>query len=80
MKECKIHYLKLSYQYFDAVQRREKNFEIRYNDRNYCEGDWLVLREWDGDWYTGYEIARRIVHVYKLDDIGLENWVAMSIE
>ena len=78
--ENKTHYVKLSYEYYDAVERREKNFEIRYNDRDYREGDWLVLREWDVGDYTGWEIVRRITHVYKLDSIGWPGWVAMSIE
>ena len=76
----KTHYVKLAWQYYDAVERREKNFEIRYNDRDYREGDWLVLREWDAGDYTGWEIVRRITHVYELDSIGWPGWVAMSIE
>lgn len=76
----KVHYVKLAWQYYDAVEKREKNFEIRYNDRDYREGDWLVLREWDVGDYTGWEIVRRITHVYELDSIGLPGWVAMSIE
>ena len=78
--ERKTHYVKLASQYFDAVEMREKNFEIRYNDRDYHEGDWLILREWDSGEFTGYEITRKIIHVYKLDSIGWPGWVAMSIK
>lgn len=78
--ESKIHYVKLAPQYYGAVERREKNSEIRYNDRDYREGDWLVLREWDAGGYTGWAIVRRITHVYELDSIGLLGWVEMSIE
>lgn len=78
--ESKIHHVKLASQYYDAVESREKNFEIRYNDRDYREGDWLVLREWDGVNFTGCEVVRRITHVYELDSIGWPGWVAMSIE
>lgn len=80
MKECKIHYLKLASQYFDAVESREKNFEIRYNDRGYQEGDWLVLKEWNGVGYPGRECVRQVVKIYSLDTIGFQGWVAMSIE
>lgn len=80
MNECKTHRIKLASQYFDAVSNREKNFEIRVNDRDYREGDWLVLREWDGSNFTEREIIRIVTHVYELDGIGWNGWVAMSIE
>lgn len=76
----KTHRIKLASQYFDAVQKEEKNFEIRKNDRDYREGDWLILREWDGSNFTGRKIVRRIVHIYELDLIGFDNWIAMTIE
>ncbi len=67
-------------EYYDAVENRVKNFEVRFNDRDYRVGDWLVLCEWDGHEFTGYEIVRKITYVCKLDGIGLDGWVAMSIE
>ena len=67
-------------EYYDAVELRYKNFEVRYNDRNYRIGDWLVLCEWDGQRYTGHEIVRRITYICSLDAIGLTGWVAMEIE
>jgi hypothetical protein len=33
--------------HFEAVVKRKKRFEVRINDRDYAEGDLLVLREWD---------------------------------
>lgn len=51
----KTHFLKLSTRFFDDVEKRRKNFEIRWNDRGFIVGDWLVLREWDGEEYTGRE-------------------------
>ena len=76
---CKIHRVKLAQQFYDAVEKRVKNFEVRFNDRDYRIGDWLVLCEWDGTKFTGNEIVRRIDYICRLDDIGLEGWVAMSI-
>lgn len=72
--------IKLLSKYYDAVESRAKNFEVRFNDRDYRVGDWLVLREWDGSEFTGYEIVRRITYVCSLDEIGLIGWVAMGIE
>lgn len=72
--------IKLLSEYYDAVERRIKNFEVQYNDRDYRVGDWLVLCEWDGHEYTGYEIVRRITYICNLDGIGLKGWVAMGIE
>ena len=77
---CKIIRIKLPQEYYDAVENRVKNFEVRFNDRDYHVGDWLVLCEWDGYWYTGNEIVRRITYICNLDGIGLKGWVAMRIE
>lgn len=76
----KVIRIKLMTEYYDVVELRYKNFEIRYNDRDYRIGDWLVLCEWDGRRYTGHEIVRRIVYICKLDAIGFAGWVAMEIE
>lgn len=38
------HELKTRAVYFDAVQRGEKNFEVRKNDREFAVGDVLVLK------------------------------------
>ena len=47
------HELKILPEYFDLVTSREKTFEIRKNDRDYHVGDTLILKEWDGEKYTG---------------------------
>lgn len=72
--------VKLLSKYYDAVESRVKNFEVRFNDRDYRPGDLLILREWDGSEFTGFEIVRQITYVCSLDEIGLMGWVAMSIE
>lgn len=48
-----VHQLKIAPEYYEAQARGLKNFEIRKNDRNYHTGDYLTLREWDGENYTG---------------------------
>lgn len=48
----KEHYLKTWPTYFDAIQRGEKTFEGRKNDRKFAEGDTVILRRTisDQDW------------------------------
>lgn len=75
----KTHFLKLNTEFYDDVEKRIKTAEIRYNDRNYEKGDWLVLEEWNGVNKTGYAIVRQIKSIYELDSIGLTNWVLLCI-
>lgn len=48
-----IHDLKITPKYFDDVWNGIKRFELRKDDRDYQIGDTLLLREWDGEKYTG---------------------------
>ena len=75
----KVHDLKISVKYFDAVESCIKNAEVRYNDRDYGVGDWLVLREWDGKRYTGRCVLRRIMYIVDLAEIGCEKWVLLCM-
>ena len=75
------HSLKILREYYDAVLNGSKTFEIRKHDRNYQVGDKLILKEWDGDKYTGRTITKEIV--YMLDDNSgyvLTGYVIMSIK
>jgi len=50
------HILKCLPQYFNEVRDRKKSFELRKDDRDYKVGDKIILKEWDGEDYTGREI------------------------
>ena len=41
-----IHTLKILPEYFDAVRRGDKNFELRKDDRNFQVGDIVILNLW----------------------------------
>ena len=42
-----IHYLKITQPYLGMMERGEKTFEMRKNDRNFKVGDVLLLYEFD---------------------------------
>lgn len=66
VKECaKMHELKIKPQYFEAVDRGEKRFELRKNDRNYHVGEFINLCEYDNGRYTGRNIVYRISYILK---------------
>lgn len=48
-----IHALKTLPEYFEAVRKGDKTFEMRKDDRDFRVGDYLALNEWDGEKYTG---------------------------
>lgn len=64
---AKVHELKTLRPYFQAIVDFRKTFELRRNDRDFQEGDYLHLREWDTNegGYTGRTVARRVVYVLK---------------
>lgn len=60
------HDLKCWPEFFDAIQGRQKKFEVRKgNDREYKTGDRIRLREWDPEKkeYTGRQIDRWVTYV-----------------
>ena len=59
-----VHELKILPEYFEAVKSGVKTFEIRINDRNYQEGDMLILKEWYHGKYTGRELKKYVNYIY----------------
>ena len=49
----KVHELKILPEYYKAVKKGTKRFELRKDDRDYAVGDMIVLHEWNGERYTG---------------------------
>lgn len=75
-----IHELKILPQYFDDVITHKKNFEVRFNDRNYQVGDTLLLREYTRGDYTGRNYQTKIIYI--LDDIDYlnPNYIILGLE
>lgn len=57
------HSIKILPEYFEAVIKGHKNFEVRKNDRNYQVGDRVILKEHDSDYFTGREVVAEIIYV-----------------
>ena len=64
----KPHILKIAPIWFEAALHGAKRFEVRRNDRDFKEGDHIVLREWDGTDYTGRQILGYIDYVLTAED------------
>lgn len=54
-----IHDLKTLPEYYDAVDKGVKTYELRFDDRNYAVGDMLILREWQDGKYTGRKLTAK---------------------
>lgn len=61
---CFTHDIKILPEFYNDVESGRKSFEIRKNDRDYKVGDYLLLREWDGEKYTGRKITRYINYIF----------------
>lgn len=78
-----VHVLKTWPVYFQAIVDRKKRFEIRFNDRDFKEGDTLILREYrpEQKHYTGRKVLVNVLYIFKEDHYELlaRNLVIMSI-
>lgn len=60
-----IHELKIAPVHFNNIKAGKKSFEVRLNDRNYNEGDTLILNEYVSGMYTEKMMEKTVVHVHK---------------
>ena len=52
-------------EYYKGLRTHKKMFEIRKDEDGIKPGDMLVLREWDGEKYTGGTTRREVTAVLK---------------
>lgn len=79
----KIHELKILPKYFREVVDNKKKFEVRKNDRNFCVGDKILLREYDpltDDGYTGRIWYGDITYILNDSEYCKKGYIIMSIE
>jgi hypothetical protein len=73
------HELKTLPEYWHRVNTLQKRFEIRRNDRDYREGDRLILREWtEAGGYTGNYLRANVVYITAFQQ--QPGFVVMGIE
>jgi len=57
------HELKTLPEFFKALCDGTKTFELRRNDRDFQIDDILLLKEWDGERYTGRSYIAAISYI-----------------
>ncbi|KYP88493.1 hypothetical protein WB91_17240 [bacteria symbiont BFo1 of Frankliniella occidentalis] len=76
-----VHNLKIGPLFFAAVFAGDKKAELRWNDRDFRCGDFLNLREWEGE-YSGNELLVEVTHILPIEGFIISggSWVMMSIK
>lgn len=87
----KMHRLKTLTHYYDAVLAGFKTFEVRFNDRDFRVGDFLLLMEYhpDSDNY-GREFFKQVTYVFtggaqpstnraEVENVVSDGWVVMGL-
>lgn len=69
-------------EYYKEIRTHRKMFEIRKDEDNVQAGDILVLREWDGEKYTGGKTRREVTYVLRnVPQYGLmDGYCIMSLQ
>lgn len=78
----KTHNLKTLPVHFKEVYAYNKTGELRFNDRDFKLGDFLILEEWDSvSLYSGRRVQAMITHVLTSEEFqGLkEGFVLLSM-
>lgn len=66
----KRHFIKINSRYVESISSGEKNFEVRYNDRDYQVDDVLVMYEVDDEGKIKDNLLlRRVIYLLKDSDI-----------
>lgn len=76
------HELKCWPEFFDAVDRGEKTFEARKDDREFKLNDSILLREWSPvtESYTGREVRFRITYILRGTEHVAPGFCIMAIQ
>lgn len=75
----KHHYLKIKPEYYRAIEKGEKSFEVRNNDRDFQKWDVLHLQEYCGGEYTGREIIADVPYILNDPNYCKEGYVVMQL-
>jgi ASC-1-like (ASCH) protein len=73
------HELKIWPEHFENVRKNIKNFEIRFNDKNYQVGDTIQLNEWTKtNGFTGRKLIKVITYITSFEQ--RKGWVVFAIK
>ncbi|GHU42254.1 hypothetical protein FACS1894111_05890 [Clostridia bacterium] len=85
-----IHALKIKPKFFEAAVSGKKTFEVRRNDRNFREGSFIALNEYDNEImdgitneserYTGRSALFRISYILDNTEYCKEGYVVLGIK
>ncbi len=77
-----VHKLKIESENFKAINSGNKTFELTLNDKDYQDGDILLLQEWNEDTvFTRKEITVVVTYLLKGRVFGLESgYLIMSFQ
>ena len=69
-------------EYYKGIRTHRKMFEIRKDEDDIKPGDILILREWDGEKYTGGKTRREVTAVLRdCPEYGLmEGYCILSLQ
>ncbi|MBQ6728449.1 MAG: DUF3850 domain-containing protein [Clostridia bacterium] len=73
---AKVIEKKILQEYYDPVIKDVKTCELRKDDSDYCVGDILILREWNGTDYTGRRVCVKITYILRNCGFGLQDGYA----
>lgn len=86
INEVSRHEIKCWSEYFWKIKSGLKNFELRFNDRDYQVGDILYIHEWDNfaepmKRSTGNAVLKRISYMVTNSTLGLkEGYCILQLE
>lgn len=76
-KECTLHRLKIKHEFQELYYNGLKNWELRYNDRDFKAGEYIMFEVIE----TGAQYIRQITNVFNSTEYGLKDgFVILSIE
>lgn len=74
----KVHTKKIAPKWYELRLKGLKDWEIRVNDCDYQVDDFIILKEHDGEHYTGREMIVKITNVAENVPTLLDNVVVLS--
>ena len=80
--DARVHYLKTWPEFFQAVKKGKKKFEMRYNDRDYKVNDILCLQEYNPDieaYTDSNDIYALVTYTLEGKPFVPEEYICMSI-